>query len=104
MKITADKAVEIAQGVAEMYKIADKYGFTIEAATAGETTWFEFWCDGVEDIVELCDVVNTTFDGELGSVTEQDTVFSIAGSNGWDVDEDNEGQLIIYTNVYDKGI
>jgi hypothetical protein len=65
MEVTADRAVEIAQGVAEIYKIADKYGLTIEAATAGETTWFEFWCDGVEDIVELCDAVHTTFDGEI---------------------------------------
>ena len=65
MEVTVDRAVEIAQGVAEIYKIANKYGLTIEAATAGETTWFEFWCDGVEDIVGLCDAVHTSLEGGI---------------------------------------
>jgi hypothetical protein len=61
MEVTADRAVEITQGIELIYTIANKYGLTIEANTTGETTWFEMWADGVEDIVELCDAVRTTF-------------------------------------------
>ena len=65
MKITADRGVEIAQGIELIYAIANKYGLVIEENTNGDVSWFELWADGVDDIVGLCDTVRTTFGEEI---------------------------------------
>ena len=107
MTADSDRHVEIAQGISEIYKIAKRYNLIVNAESWGSDSgesWFTVYDESVGDIVGVCDAVETSFDGELGSVSEQDMVGSIAYSNGWDVDEDNNGQLIIYTNVYNKEI
>ena len=65
MDISADRGVEIAQGIAEIQRICDTYGLTMESNNNHGFTWFEVWASDVDDIEGLVDTVRYTFDGSI---------------------------------------
>ena len=48
------------------------------------------------DIDKVCAAVDNNYDGNLAEIEK---VCLVAHALGWDVDEDNDGMLVIYTNV-----
>ena len=50
MDISADRGVEIAQGIAEIQRICDTYGLTMESNNNHGFTWFEVWASDVDAI------------------------------------------------------
>ena len=107
MDVSADRLVQIAQGINAMYTVADKYNLDMnivsyETTDGGTAKWYEVYAHDVVDVVDVVDAVRETFDGDLGNIVASNQVFDVASANGWSVEEDNEGQLVLYTNVYSK--
>jgi len=104
MKVTSNRAVEIAQGITEMYNAARQYGLFILAEGNGSderSQWFTIHAGDTDNIVDVCDSVSTSFGGDFGTRSDSEIVYATANARGWDVQKDNDGQLVIYTNTGD---
>ncbi len=65
MEVSKDRQVEIAQAIAEIFRIAEQAGLNIAGSEDQSGTIFEIWSEEVEDLVFLVDTVNTTLDGSI---------------------------------------
>ena len=55
MEAKAYNEDDIKRAMGLIFRIADKYGLTVEANSDGTFSWFEVWRVGVEDIVGMVD-------------------------------------------------
>jgi hypothetical protein len=53
--ISADRNVEIAQGVAAMYAAARKYGLVMEAVENGDEQWYTVYAKDAGNLLDVCD-------------------------------------------------
>lgn len=57
--VSADRTVEIAQGVSAMYAAARKHGLVMEAVENGDEQWYTVYAKDAGNLLDVCDAAES---------------------------------------------